>query len=158
MHRFNGEFYLLKVIPSEGPFLRKLCSRINNLRITKHLFFDYYEYLAINSYTFSILYLFSQHFEIIDLLYFKSGASSLSSMKPAIQPYVCVVIWLYIRFILSKNPVSATTVVFLRLASVTLDISFMVCSNYLSKARFTWSLFVLRIYYSYLLTSVAVGR
>ena len=43
--------------------------------------------------TFSTLYLFSQHLERMDLLYLRLGLSSDYSMKPSIQPSVCVVIW-----------------------------------------------------------------
>lgn len=53
-------------------------------------------------YTFSILYLFSQHFEIINLLYFTKGASSLSSMNPMIHPSVSVYIWWNILRIFSR--------------------------------------------------------
>ena len=58
---------------SGGPFLIKLCNSINIFMITNGLSEWLLIYCSIKEYTFYALYLFYQHLERMDLLYFKSG-------------------------------------------------------------------------------------
>lgn len=85
-----------------GPFLRKLCSRINIFRLVNVFWALAAISLSSIWYTFSTLYLFCQHFAIMNLSYLPDGTVSVFSIKLVIHPSVSVVIWLK-NFLMLEN-------------------------------------------------------